>query len=556
MAYMPYLGQDTLTCIDSLSQLANSGVSFSLFKCVVFDEVHHVMKKHPYRKLARLLELASPKPTILGLTATCTYAVGKVQIASDIEKLCTALDIHLLLTADTEELVRDNYHGATPNMELNTSNSTTMTEQELATCDVFDPQATKVDSNFMPHQGREAFFHSIKTRSADRLLIRIMDVTMAVENMISATVPSFTSPLFAKGKMGKVAEWSSYAQKLRAPQANVLMHLYEALRLLVVTWSVALDLAVEYIRMTIGDAKSLMCLGGLATTVQDIIEDGSKPPYTSRFRRLEETLVKQLAVHNGAGDGASGFRGILFVQQRLTTHILENFIRRSENVRQNFRTACIYATAGEASPTFRVTPSQSKERVAQFSRGDVNLLISTAVAEEGMDVPEANCIIRFDPIQTPVSLIQGRGRARQEKSSFVVMEERKDRPLEKLAQAEVVQMNLLQAQSEGIIDAAQSAEALRKRRAAEKSRESSATIWLHAAVAEGKIPPMNMLKTFCAKSDREVVEVCKKSGNLWHAVIRVLGVGGEEVQGEVKEQSKQKAKEEACRIILAKFVHS
>ena len=98
-----------------------------------------------------------------------------------------------------------------------------------------------------------------------------------------------------------------------------------------------------------------------------------------------------------------------------------------------------------SSPTFRVTPSQSKERVAQFSRGDVNLLISTAVAEEGMDVPEANCIIRFDPIQTPVSLIQGRGRARQEKSSFVVMEERKDRPLEKLAQAEVVQMNLLQA---------------------------------------------------------------------------------------------------------------
>jgi len=171
-------------------------------------------------------------------------------------------------------------------------------------------------------------------------------------------------------------------------------------------------------------------------------------------------------------------------------------------------------------------------------------------------VPEANCIIRFDPIQTPVSLIQGRGRARQEKSSFVVMEERKDRPLEKLAQAEVVQMNLLQAQSEGIIDAAQSAEALRKRRAAEKSRESSAKIWLHAAVGEGKIPPMNMLKTFCAKSDREVVEVCKKSGNLWHAVIRVLGVGGEEVQGEVKEQSKQKAKEEACRIILAKFVHS
>ena len=51
------------------------------FGFVVFDEVHHVMKRHPHRKIARLLEMAkNPKPTVLALTATCTYAVNEVQV--------------------------------------------------------------------------------------------------------------------------------------------------------------------------------------------------------------------------------------------------------------------------------------------------------------------------------------------------------------------------------------------------------------------------------------------------------------------------------------------
>jgi superfamily II DNA or RNA helicase len=47
-----------------------------------------------------------------------------------------------------------------------------------------------------------------------------------------------------------------------------------------------------------------------------------------------------------------------------------------------------------------------------FADGTVNLLITTVVAEEGMDVPAANCVLRFDPMLNAVSLVQGRGRAR------------------------------------------------------------------------------------------------------------------------------------------------
>jgi hypothetical protein len=529
--------------------MTSTSVGFTSFKFVVFDEVHHVMKKHPYRKLARLLELANPKPAILGLTATCTYAVDKSQIESDISKLCAALGIHLILTATTDELVRDGYHGATPQLELHTSGSKgdAGVLDGATVCDVFDTAPTKKDSKFMPHQGREAFFHSIRTRQADPLILLIMDLLLEVERLAAASTPSFSSPLHAKGKLGKVSAWSEYASKLKSPYANFLMHLYEGIRLLVVTWSAAIDLVAEYLRMTLLRADSTIHFANLGPVVQRIVDAAAYPPYNARFTRLEQTLTNQYVKHDKA------LRGILFVEQRMTTHILEHYINRTPSLR-NFRTACIYATAGEASPAFRVTPAQSKQRVAQFAKGEVNLLISTAVAEEGMDVPAANCIIRFDPIHTPVSMIQGRGRARQEMSSFVVMEERRDRTVERLARAEHAQMSLLHTQSEDIVQAAMSEAAIRKKEQAQASRDRSALSFVQTASLEGRIPPVQIVKTFCAKTDREAVETFCKQRTMWVCSVAVHGVAGEKLQSQAEAQSKQAAKEDAYAQILEKIV--
>ena len=54
----------------------------------------------------------------------------------------------------------------------------------------------------------------------------------------------------------------------------------------------------------------------------------------------------------------------------------------------------------------------------------MSVLLATSVAEEGMDVPAANCVVRFDEVQTAVSLVQSQGRARQEDSSFLLLKVR------------------------------------------------------------------------------------------------------------------------------------
>lgn len=67
-----------------------------------------------------------------------------------------------------------------------------------------------------------------------------------------------------------------------------------------------------------------------------------------------------------------------------------------------------------------LTETQS-EVLNAFRIGEKNLVISTAVAEEGIDIQTCCSVFRWDLPQNMVSLAQSRGRARRKKSSFVLM---------------------------------------------------------------------------------------------------------------------------------------
>ena len=45
---------------------------WSSFDTIIIDEVHHVLKEHPYRKLALSLRKSGAVPRVLGLTASLT----------------------------------------------------------------------------------------------------------------------------------------------------------------------------------------------------------------------------------------------------------------------------------------------------------------------------------------------------------------------------------------------------------------------------------------------------------------------------------------------------
>ncbi|KAH8112986.1 hypothetical protein DFH11DRAFT_1689807 [Phellopilus nigrolimitatus] len=71
--------------------------------------------------------------------------------------------------------------------------------------------------------------------------------------------------------------------------------------------------------------------------------------------------------------------------------------------------------------TRMLLPQKQRDVLAEFRIGEKNLVISTAVAEEGIDIQACGSVIRWDPPQNMVSWAQSRGRARRKQSSFVLM---------------------------------------------------------------------------------------------------------------------------------------
>jgi ERCC4-related helicase len=58
-----------------------------------------------------------------------------------------------------------------------------------------------------------------------------------------------------------------------------------------------------------------------------------------------------------------------------------------------------------------------------------HLRIGPSVGEEGLDFPACDLVIRFDPLQTMIGYVQSRGRARHQKSKFILMLNQ-DQPIE------------------------------------------------------------------------------------------------------------------------------
>ncbi|CAM9357622.1 unnamed protein product [Scytosiphon promiscuus] len=200
----------------------------------------------------------------------------------------------------------------------------------------------------------------------------------------------------------------------------------------------------------------------------------------------------------------------------MTTHALAHVIASDPELAPMFTTACLYAASSPATASLSVTKAKAQASIEAFRSGSVNLLLATNVAEEGMDIPAANCVIRYDPMEHAVSMVQGRGRARMEDSSFVVLRERWDRTTADLEAVEREQQRVVKnfrppsgGKEAAAIEAAMVA--------AQRSRERGAR---HVLLAEGAagdgVRALSVLNTFTGKTKAVLEEGWRKGqGGEW-----------------------------------------
>ena len=53
---------------------------------------------------------------------------------------------------------------------------------------------------------------------------------------------------------------------------------------------------------------------------------------------------------------------------------------------------------------------EQQEIIKEFGRGEINVMVSTSIGEEGLDIPEVSHVIFYEPVPSGIRLIQRRGR--------------------------------------------------------------------------------------------------------------------------------------------------
>ncbi|KAM5280009.1 interferon-induced helicase C domain-containing protein 1 [Ctenodactylus gundi] len=114
-------------------------------------------------------------------------------------------------------------------------------------------------------------------------------------------------------------------------------------------------------------------------------------------------------------------RGIIFTKTRQSAYALAQWIIENEKFSEVGVKAHHLIGAGHSSEFKPMTQNEQKEVISKFRTGKINLLVATTVAEEGLDIKECNIIIRYGLVTNEIAMVQARGRARSEESTYVVV---------------------------------------------------------------------------------------------------------------------------------------
>jgi ERCC4-related helicase/ERCC4-type nuclease len=132
--------------------------------------------------------------------------------------------------------------------------------------------------------------------------------------------------------------------------------------------------------------------------------DERHPKFAEARLRIAETL--------GIEDGE---RTIVFTESRDTAEVLTEFLGEHFEVER-------FVGQGDKEGSDGMTQNEQQETLDAFRAGEFEVLVSTSVAEEGLDVPEVDLVLFYEPVPTAIRSIQRKGRTgRQARGKVVVL---------------------------------------------------------------------------------------------------------------------------------------
>jgi Fanconi anemia group M protein len=124
-----------------------------------------------------------------------------------------------------------------------------------------------------------------------------------------------------------------------------------------------------------------------------------------KFRQARILLAQTLGIEGGQ-------RVIVFTESRDTAETLVDFLGEHFDTRK-------FVGQGDREGSDGMTQTEQQETLDAFRAGEFEVLVSTSVAEEGLDVPEVDLVLFYEPVPKGIRAIQRKGRTGRQREGKV-----------------------------------------------------------------------------------------------------------------------------------------
>jgi ERCC4-related helicase len=348
---------------------------------LIEDEAHRCIKNYDYKYVAEEYRIQSLHPRIIGLTASPGSEKSKIN------EICKNLSIE-----EVELRTRDSSDVKEHLQEL---------EFEKRMLD-FPPEFEDIRKVLL-----KLFNEYVEELRTRKVLFGPASKTdlINLQKKISSTITrNFTNFNYMQGA-------SACAQAIK------LQHALELLE----TQTLA------------GFYKYLQGLFEQASKKQSkgVVKLVSKTEFNFIFSQANELLIKKMEhpkvqelirIINEERDKNKNMKMIIFTQFRETASNISKKINELEGIKSKM-------FIGQAKKDGEgLNQKQQRKIIEEFSEGKINVLCATCIAEEGLDIPEVNVVVFYEPIPSAIRTIQRAGRtARLMKGKLIMLITKKTR---------------------------------------------------------------------------------------------------------------------------------